>query len=175
MNEGLRRKYIVVKADTGEDVPDCFVLRPAKDKAAIKAILAYANATENKTLAADLFLWMERLKQEFETGGPAMETDYISREAAINDVKNLVDTMSVCVSMDECNGMRSMKERALTALERIPAADVRPVVRARWEWKNTDALASFAWTCSACGQRKVFKTNFCPNCGAYMRPDTTDN
>ena len=64
MSDGLKRKYIIVKADTGEEIQDCFVLRPAKDKAAIKAILAYANATENKTLAADLFLWMERLKEQ---------------------------------------------------------------------------------------------------------------
>ena len=53
----------------------------------------------------------------------------------------------------------------------IPPADVRPVVRGKWKFKNTDALTSKAWTCSVCGLRKVFMTNFCPNCGADMRED----
>ena len=44
-------------------------------------------------------------------------------------------------------------------------------VRGKWEFKNTDTLASKAWTCSECGRRKAFKTNFCPACGADMRPE----
>lgn len=55
---GLKRKYIVLKADTGEDVPDCFVLRPAKDKAAVEALRAYAKATDNDLLAADIYRWV---------------------------------------------------------------------------------------------------------------------
>lgn len=55
--------------------------------------------------------------------------------------------------------------------EHLSTADVRPVVRSEWEFRSTDKLASKAWTCPECGQRKVFKTNFCPNCGADMRED----
>lgn len=61
--EGLKRKYIVLKADTGEDVPDCFVLRPAKDKAAVEALRAYAKATDNDLLAADIYRWVGPLPQ----------------------------------------------------------------------------------------------------------------
>lgn len=61
---GLKRKYIVLKADTGEDVPDCFVLRPAKDKAAVEALRAYAKATDNDLLAADIYRWVGPLSEQ---------------------------------------------------------------------------------------------------------------
>lgn len=57
-NEGLRGKYIVHKAETGEEVNSCFVLRPDKDAAAVDAIRAYAAVTDNKVLAADLIRWV---------------------------------------------------------------------------------------------------------------------
>lgn len=54
---GLKAKFLVFKADTGERVADCFVLRPAKDPAAVEALRAYANATDNETLAEDIYNW----------------------------------------------------------------------------------------------------------------------
>lgn len=56
--DGLKRKYIVLKSDTGESVNNCFVLRPDKDDAAIAALNAYAEATENQVLAADIWKWL---------------------------------------------------------------------------------------------------------------------
>ena len=58
---GLKRKYIVLKSDTGELVDGCFVLRPDKDEAAIAALVAYAGATGNKQLAADILAWIDDL------------------------------------------------------------------------------------------------------------------
>lgn len=55
---GIKRKYIVLKADTGEGVDNCFVLRPNKDPAANVALEAYAKETENETLAADIINWI---------------------------------------------------------------------------------------------------------------------
>ena len=55
---GLKRKYIVFKSDTGEPVENCFVLRPEIDPAAVIALEAYAKATENKELAADILNWV---------------------------------------------------------------------------------------------------------------------
>lgn len=55
---GLKVKYIVRKASNGELVDDCFVLRPDKDQAAIAALNAYADATENQVLAADIRKWL---------------------------------------------------------------------------------------------------------------------
>lgn len=67
-------------------------------------------------------------------------------------------------------------------MQDIPAADVRPVVRGRWE-KDSDKLD----VCSKCGEialQRVFiklpekivdlqmvRSNYCPNCGADMRED----
>ena len=63
--------------------------------------------------------------------------------------------------------------RTLEAIETIPAADVRPVVRGRWEWMGPcrDSGGRLWATCSACGLRQRLDdfTMFCPNCGAYMR------
>lgn len=56
--EGLKGKYLVFKADTGAKVDNCFVLRPDKDTAAVEALRAYANATDNKTLAEDIYSWV---------------------------------------------------------------------------------------------------------------------
>ena len=58
MYEGLKQKYVVRKADTGECVKNCFVLRPDKDVAAVAALRAYAGATDNKMLAADIINWI---------------------------------------------------------------------------------------------------------------------
>lgn len=53
---------------------------------------------------------------------------------------------------------------------RIPPADVRPVVRARW---NTVKYPLYE--CSNCGavyQDVGYGFNFCPNCGADMREES---
>lgn len=62
--DGLKRKYVVLKSDSGEPVEDCFVLRPDKDKAAIVALLAYAGATDNQVLAKDIRAWISAIPAE---------------------------------------------------------------------------------------------------------------
>lgn len=61
---GLKRKYVVLKSDTGEIVENCFVLRPDKDKAAIAALLAYADAADNQVLAKDIRAWLSTISAE---------------------------------------------------------------------------------------------------------------
>ena len=56
--KGLKAKYLVFKADTGEMIDNCFILRPDKDAAAAEALRAYANATDNETLAEDIYNWV---------------------------------------------------------------------------------------------------------------------
>lgn len=56
--QGLKRKYLVFKSDTGEMVENCFVLRPGNDPAAVEALRAYARATDNAALSADIFNWV---------------------------------------------------------------------------------------------------------------------
>lgn len=59
--EGLKRKYVVLKSDTGECVENCFVLRPDKDPAAKAALMAYAAATKNEILAEDIMSWLSSM------------------------------------------------------------------------------------------------------------------
>lgn len=58
---GLRAKYEVQKAATGERVESCFVLRPDRDPAARVALLAYAMATDNYALKSDLHQWVQAI------------------------------------------------------------------------------------------------------------------
>ena len=55
-------------------------------------------------------------------------------------------------------------------IDSIPAADVRPVVRARWE-EFGEAKQKF-YSCSNCFATHYRWDNFCPNCGADMREES---
>ena len=57
-NNGLKVKYNVSKVEDGSIVHNCFVLRPDKDSAAIAALRAYADATDNRQLAGDILDWV---------------------------------------------------------------------------------------------------------------------
>ena len=46
------------KNSDGSLVTDCFILRPSKDPAAVAALRAYAAATDNAELAADIIDWV---------------------------------------------------------------------------------------------------------------------
>ena len=94
-------------------------------------------------------------------------TDYISREAVLEFV--------------EPDARPFLAER----IKSIPAADVRPVVRGKWLPDYDYAEYDFdgitllseprkfqdGWQCSLCGGYMSSETNFCPNCGADMRPE----
>ena len=62
--KGLKRKFLVFKSDSGEMVENCFVLRPDKDPAAVSALRAYADATDNKVLSADIINWVGAERKE---------------------------------------------------------------------------------------------------------------
>lgn len=94
-------------------------------------------------------------------------SDYISREALLRDIDNLY-----------LRGKLTLKE----TINGIPAADVRPVVRGKWEvvdWVEYDGHGecihhpSRGMRCTNCKhafkRELLWKKNFCPNCGADMR------
>ena len=93
--------------------------------------------------------------------------EYIERAAAY---KTLTDYYH-----HTTNGMH---DALRDALSRVPAADVRPVVRAQivdmryaeddGEWKCTHC--GWQYTLCVCGKDVTSKIRFCPNCGADMRP-----
>ena len=92
-----------------------------------------------------------------------MATEYISREAAIKAIM-------------EHTGMTPIaKLVAETTICRVPAADVRPVVRGKWKHDGSDWKNRFI--CDQCGYKWFFEAeeaHFCPNCGADMRPIKED-
>ena len=99
-------------------------------------------------------------------------TDYISREALLK----MIGTMPSSPITDR-------EERLIRAfistVKNFPAADVREVVRGKWN--RTDAYPHRLY-CSVCFktylkndellERWDFPLNFCPNCGANMREES---
>lgn len=64
--DGLKLKYNVTKLEDGSRVCDCFVLRPQNDIAARKALLAYADATDNIQLKDDIEIWIDDINNDYE-------------------------------------------------------------------------------------------------------------
>lgn len=93
--------------------------------------------------------------------------DYISREAMHKANQDEWQGVYGFVDCDIFEDNENM-------IDRVPAADVRPVVRARWEDETGYIFSVLAQRvyCPACKSYAYFypqKTkNFCPNCGAYM-------
>lgn len=63
----------------------------------------------------------------------------------------------------------------VSAVKRIPAADVRPVRSGKWErMLDNDVFGDIHCKCSACGEDWwqgpgwFRNARFCPNCGAWM-------
>ena len=88
-----------------------------------------------------------------------METDYISREAAIALLKKWADGYSY---------IETPTEDAINEFNAIPAADVRPVKRGEWEQQENET-----WVCSKCKSwipdEQHFYARFCLHCGAKMK------
>lgn len=100
----------------------------------------------------------------------------IEREAAIEAVKKERDYMGKFSFEEEpawIVGFQQGITFALSDIATIPAADVRPVVRAYWK----SVPHKRARVCSRCEADEPYKFadddanvyNYCPNCGADMR------
>ena len=89
-------------------------------------------------------------------------TEYIKREYAVDAVADVYyNTPDINLSC----------EKFETAILKIQAADVAPVVHGRWISKNPHG---YEWTfvCSNCDYVDGYpfndRHNYCPNCGAKM-------
>ena len=80
-------------------------------------------------------------------------TDYISREAALAECDWYANEFCECEY-----AIMPLKG----ALENLPAADVRPVVKARWN------VGADGWECSNCTIESNNTYPICPYCGAEM-------
>ena len=94
-------------------------------------------------------------------------TDYISREAAIEELLSLAKSREargaiLCADEDEI----------IRWLNTLPAADVREAKRGKWMSKLKTYKCSFTDVCSKCGKRRI-RDHYCSNCGADMRGEQT--
>ena len=104
--------------------------------------------------------------------------EYIDKEACLSILRAKAN---MAVLMDAAPYF----EKAAQMLEKLPAADVAPVVHGRWipsesDFDDDDTLFDVEewcdWQCSACREDICYEDpmpmkllpNYCPNCGAKM-------
>lgn len=89
------------------------------------------------------------------------EKEYIERTAANEALRECVRAYPDSFY----NGI----EVARSAIIKLPAADVRPVVRGTW---IDEPIKGIRYHCSVCQGRFDYTWHFCPNCGADMREES---
>lgn len=102
---------------------------------------------------------------------------YIDKDALIKTTEEAPFTMSMCVSVEECNGMNRARKLFVKIFKALPTADVAPVIHAKWIKKHDDMC--WWWECSACGAEPLRSrwndsdalSKFCPDCGARLEVD----
>ena len=86
--------------------------------------------------------------------------EYIEREAVLKWIDFVSDGYSY---------LETGTEFAKRDIKAIPAADVRPVMRGKWEYDGQTAKFGNPFRCTRCHEENNDTYNFCPNCGADMR------
>lgn len=90
--------------------------------------------------------------------------EYIEREAAKRYTCDRCGGQGHCSRPELC--------QVMSGFDRIPAADVRPVVRGKWTLFGRRGIYGVMYECSACHAKYDGIANFCPNCGADMREES---
>lgn len=86
--------------------------------------------------------------------------EYIDREVCLSILRAKAN---MAVLMDAAPYF----EKAAQMLEKLPTADVAPVVHGRWVPFHSKAAGDIQY-CSACEIGFDAKTDYCPHCGAKM-------
>ena len=101
-----------------------------------------------------------------------MTPEYISREAAINEVEFGI-TYAMVIDVETGERKRLFEDsneelqKAIERLKKLPPADVRPVVHGYWK---PDGMSNVL-RCSVCNTPYLHSQNFCCVCGADMREE----
>lgn len=101
--------------------------------------------------------------------------DYISRDAALESVQEKVLICELLTDMIAKDASLFTLASINYSLKAIPAADVRPVVKAEWEKVTEQPYLRKHYhvvACSACHKRGNQGWKYCPNCGADMRGES---
>ena len=111
-----------------------------------------------------------------------MNDDYISRKDVLKALSGLLKDIKENQIGDGASpyldgiwkGEQACAIEAILRIKKLAAADVKPVVRGKWDDQSVEAYRR----CSECGCYiecnnpflfGIGKCNFCPNCGADMR------
>ena len=91
--------------------------------------------------------------------------EYIERETAVKAANEWVS--------EACMAPVMRVSRLFDKLQKVPAADVVPVVHGRWEMRSTgmatDTGPEYKAYCTVCNEpNKQYQPPFCPHCGAKM-------
>ena len=106
--------------------------------------------------------------------------EYIEKTQLIEKLKHRVSTDD---DSKFATGFIKGTNEALGIIEEwiasIPAADVAPVVHARWEMKSEDTTPGIYHVkkafCTRCGKsNKQYRPPYCPHCGAKMDEVSSD-
>ena len=95
--------------------------------------------------------------------------DYILRSDAVQCANDL----SVDLLNDRLDSASYGAQAVAEWLKDLPTADVRPVVMGKWKERRFSEDV-YGAECSVCHTTWDYGTNFCPNCGADMRPETPE-
>lgn len=87
-------------------------------------------------------------------------TEYIKRKEAQAAFKSVTE---------DCTCPLHIAAEIDQILDQVPASDVVTVVRGHWIEKMKPDRFEFKRNCSVCNGGSDLATNYCPNCGAYMR------
>ena len=115
-------------------------------------------------------------------------SDYISREA----LKEAFDNADADVLEDYGDGACDWgfgRQNVREVIDSVPSADVEPVRHSYWEsydtsqYMGTDEFGEPKWRPGRfyichnrkCRRKTVVKSNYCPNCGAKMKGDKSDD
>ena len=109
-----------------------------------------------------------------------MAKEYIEREKALEKV------IEVKHYDPELSGVALHRYIKEIDLKDIPAADVAPVVHGRWQSYESSRYVGVdgkgnpkyrnirIYYCSQCGHCSIIRTKGCPNCGAKMAKEETN-
>ena len=92
--------------------------------------------------------------------------EYIKKALVAREIRKLLRVRESAVDIFQA-GFEFGVNLAWVKINKIPAADVAPVVHGKWD----DSFDGITPVCSVCGHtHKCFNRtpNYCPNCGAKM-------
>lgn len=100
--------------------------------------------------------------------------DVIYRQDAVNELREYITEPSISDDESEIIGYNDGIELAISVLSTMPSAQKK----GHWKpnrLKYPSGIITFIYRCSECGyeERHAYEdtkpSNFCPDCGAYMR------